>query len=87
MHCPVSNPSNEVSGRRQLSFTEREMRIDERTSLGIPKLHLLVVGGGEESRSVVVERDVLDCLRVTHERSKTVSLVVDVPKLRKREDK
>lgn len=76
MHCPVGSQD-------QVSFSAHSasVRRESRTRLGIPELHLLVVTGREEPRSVVVERDVLDRLRMAHKRPEAVPLVVNVPEL------
>jgi hypothetical protein len=49
------------------------------TSLSIPQLDLPIVTRAEESRAIVVERDILDRFRVTKECPQAVALVVDVP--------
>jgi hypothetical protein len=65
---------------RQLSEPSARKQF-RRTRLGIPKLHLSIEGCTEELSTIVVESDVVNGLRVAHERAKTLALVVDVPQL------
>lgn len=55
---------------------------ERRTSLGIPELHLPIESRTEKLCAIVVEGDVVNSLRVPHERPQALSLVIDVPKLR-----
>lgn len=51
------------------------------TSLGIPQLHLTIIATRQKPAPIVRERDILDGLNVTVERSKTISMRIYVPKL------
>lgn len=71
MHSPARDVREELKDRGKLNWT--------RTRLGIPQFDLIVVARAEEASAVVVEGDIADGFRVTHEGSQALALVVDVP--------
>lgn len=53
------------------------------TSLRIPQLHLPIIRTTQELCPIIIERDILDRLGVTHKRAENVAVVVDIPELAK----